>query len=209
MDIPSKSDLRKHLLEARRKMSAEEKASGSHLIVKSIASNPLFRAAGAVWLYAADAFEPDLRPLMNCPESRGKKFFFPRYRAEDDRYEMVRINDFDREMRRGRYGIFEPLPELPAADGAGEVSGTGKDNGKVPVFRLIPAVGCDPDGNRLGRGKGYYDRLLENCSGGVSIGVLYECQLAEAIPHEAHDRKLDGVVTEVRGLIFLKEKKVK
>lgn len=216
--IRSKNDLRKVLSRRRRELAGTEKSVRDRCIVEAIAASGAFRRADRVWLYAADGCEPDLSALMSRPESRGKRFFLPRYRPDDDAYEMVEVRDLAGETCRGRYGIPEPLPELPAAGkgeagkgeavkgGAGRTEERGADGF---VCRLIPAVGCDLAGHRLGRGKGYYDRLLAGESGGASIGVLYECQLAEAIPHEEHDRKLDGLATESRFVMFNQETEVK
>ena len=64
---------------------------------------------------------------------------------------------------------------------------------------LAPLVGCDRRGGRLGQGKGFYDRALAqlDAAGGVFVvGVACDCQVAPAVPTEAHDRRLDAVLTE-------------
>jgi 5-formyltetrahydrofolate cyclo-ligase len=66
----------------------------------------------------------------------------------------------------------------------------------------VPAVAYDSDGNRLGRGKGFYDRLLSRCRA-IKIGVAYDFQLVEEIAAEPHDVKVDMIVTEKR-MITLK-----
>ena len=62
---------------------------------------------------------------------------------------------------------------------------------------LVPGVGFDLNGNRLGRGKGFYDKLLPklNCT---KIGIAFECQLVENLPVEPHDAKVNLVITEKR-----------
>lgn len=61
---------------------------------------------------------------------------------------------------------------------------------------IIPLIGFDRHGNRLGYGAGYYDRFLEQCPGIVKIGVGYACQQVGAIPHDRYDIRLDYIVTE-------------
>jgi 5-formyltetrahydrofolate cyclo-ligase len=62
---------------------------------------------------------------------------------------------------------------------------------------LVPGVAFDLSGNRLGRGKGFYDQLLAKISG-VKCGVGYDFQLLEKIPAEPHDAKVDFVITPAR-----------
>jgi 5-formyltetrahydrofolate cyclo-ligase len=60
---------------------------------------------------------------------------------------------------------------------------------------VIPAVAYDQSGNRLGRGKGFYDRALQGARG-IKVGVCFNVSLCEELPHEAHDIKCDKIVTE-------------
>jgi 5-formyltetrahydrofolate cyclo-ligase len=62
---------------------------------------------------------------------------------------------------------------------------------------LIPALAVDRMGNRLGRGKGYFDRELSVLSGSKVYAVCFEDEVMESIPSEAHDQRVSGVVTEV------------
>ena len=60
-------------------------------------------------------------------------------------------------------------------------------------FIVVPGLAFDLQGNRLGRGKGYYDRLLQNLQHACKIGVGYEHQLVDCIPTEIHDIRLNGI----------------
>jgi len=63
---------------------------------------------------------------------------------------------------------------------------------------LIPALAIDQEGNRLGRGKGYFDRELQGLPEGIKVyAVCYESEFLEELPTEAHDRPVDGLITEV------------
>jgi 5-formyltetrahydrofolate cyclo-ligase len=62
---------------------------------------------------------------------------------------------------------------------------------------LVPGAAFDLNGSRLGRGQGFYDRLLEKVSG-VKCGVAYDFQLLEKIPTEPHDAKVDFILTPSR-----------
>lgn len=64
-----------------------------------------------------------------------------------------------------------------------------------PEWFLVPGVGFSHQGQRLGRGKGYYDRFLEN-QRGTKIGLAWSGQMKESIPVESHDSHMDFIVTE-------------
>jgi len=68
-----------------------------------------------------------------------------------------------------------------------------------PDFVLAPLLAFDGRGYRLGQGGGYYDRTLAQLQASadvVSIGIAYSCQQVDKVPHSAHDRRLDWIVTE-------------
>jgi 5-formyltetrahydrofolate cyclo-ligase len=65
----------------------------------------------------------------------------------------------------------------------------------VPRVLLIPGIGFSEQGGRLGRGKGFYDKYLENFKG-LKIGVTYEALIAPTVPMDVHDRYMDWIVTE-------------
>jgi 5-formyltetrahydrofolate cyclo-ligase len=68
---------------------------------------------------------------------------------------------------------------------------------------LVPGVAFDRQGNRLGYGKGFYDRVLCGAGGSsISVGVCFELQLVESLPVEDHDQCLDLLVTEEREYSF-------
>ncbi|GLU34197.1 5-formyltetrahydrofolate cyclo-ligase [Trinickia caryophylli] len=90
----------------------------------------------------------------------------------------------DTPMRMGHHRIPEPL-DTPAV---------------LPDLLLVPCVGFDDAGYRLGYGGGYYDRTLAAWPGPsqpITVGIAYEACRIEALAHEPHDRPLDGIVTEV------------
>ncbi|MFN7160109.1 MAG: 5-formyltetrahydrofolate cyclo-ligase [Candidatus Gracilibacteria bacterium] len=65
-----------------------------------------------------------------------------------------------------------------------------------PDLIILPAVSCAKDGSRLGRGGGYYDKLLARFPDAFTIALVYESQLSDCLPLEAHDKKVKMVVTE-------------
>ena len=85
---------------------------------------------------------------------------------------------------------------------------TGTDTVDVNNIELIivPAVAYDRIGNRLGRGKGFYDRLLASTKA-TKIGVAYEFQLVDEIPAESHDVPMDMIITPLATLRIVKQKR--
>ena len=165
-------------------MNIAERKLFSAQICSNIAACEIFRKSFCIAFYAADEFEADLWELFERFNGE-KKFFLPRYRKEDKQYEMVQIHDRLNDLQTGKYGLLEPIESLkPASE---------KDYGCM--LYLVPGVAFDDRCRRLGRGKGFYDRLL--CHAKFSMGIFYECQRFEGdIPSEPHDINLDIIVTE-------------
>ncbi len=63
---------------------------------------------------------------------------------------------------------------------------------------LIPGIAFDPNGNRIGFGKGYFDRFLKTADVPTKIGIAFECQMIDELPHEATDIPMDYIITEKR-----------
>ena len=180
----SKTDLRKIFTEKRRSLSNEERKVLSAQICRNVAETPVFKQSLCVAFYAADASEADLWELFDKFNGE-KKFFLPRYRAEEKIYEMVQIHNRTADLVSGKYGLEEPNPDLPSAT----------ENEYKCMLYLVPGVAFDSQCRRLGRGKGFYDRLLADAE--FSLGIFYECQrFAGDIPAEPHDISLDMIVTE-------------
>lgn len=164
-------------------MTPEERSSADAAIRDRLSQWSVFAEAPAVAAFVAFGAEPELSALAD-----GKAWFLPRWSPSEKRYEIVGIDDFGRDLAKGRYGIMEPRPELPALP-----EGEWRE-----LLFLVPALACDRFGVRLGRGGGYYDRMLEVSVRGA-VAVVYDRQFSgDALPSEAHDRKVDWVVTEKR-----------
>ena len=109
-----------------------------------------------------------------------KRIVLPVVKGDD--LELRYFNGKDR-LRAGMFGIGEPSEEEPADENDIELA-------------IIPGVAFDREGNRLGRGKGYYDRTLERLEKACRIGVCFSFQILDSIPTEECDRRMDEVWTE-------------
>lgn len=177
--------LRKDLRNQCKALTSQEVAKASERINSLLMNEELWQHSRLIAAYWSDGSEPDLSQFCQWAIANGKQVFLPRFKAEIDGYELVEVINFANDLRSGRYGIMEPFAELDAVD----------DVKLLEMSWLVPGVGYDSRGNRLGRGKGYYDRLLKGRTGRV-IGALFGFQKVDDLPVEEHDQRLDMVVNE-------------
>lgn len=139
---------------------------------------------GPLSLYSPRRDEPDLLDLLR--HHPAADFLFPRVVGE-----VIVLHQIEdpADLSPGTFGILEPPAGAPVVEPE-----------QVSVF-LCPGVAFDPGGRRLGRGGGYYDRLLARRSAdSLVIGVCCERQLVAEVPAEDHDARMDLIVTERRTL---------
>ncbi len=139
-----------------------------------------------VLLYAGMADEPDLIPLIDAGHwSRERCFCFPRVRP-GRQLTLHEVAD-PASFVRGPFGIREPDPARCREIAPSEID-----------VALIPGLGFDPDtGVRLGRGGGYYDRLLGRRDfRAPRLGVCFAVQIRRGLPDEPHDQAVHQIVTE-------------
>jgi 5-formyltetrahydrofolate cyclo-ligase len=147
----------------------------------------VWREAVSVLVYAPLSDELDLTPLVAEGLSGGKRIAFPGFEEQLGRYGAWFIVDPARDLVRAKFGIAEPA----------------LDRRQHPAERvdliLVPGRAFATDGRRLGRGRGFYDRLLAVVSG-QHCGVAFDFQLLEAVPAEPHDVRMDYLLTPTRWL---------
>ena len=185
--VSRKEALRRQLRAILRSMSEAERAAGSRLICERLVSDPLWSDARAVLLFVPTRLEPDVTPLLDRAVREGKQLALPRHRAADDSYEACWVERPERDLMPGLYGIPEP------GKNCAPVAGNSLD------LVLVPGIGFSADGGRLGRGKGYFDRLLAAIPG-VTCGVAFDCQVTSEVPVESHDVVLNCILTPTRWL---------
>lgn len=115
-----------------------------------------------------------------------KRLFYPKL-GSGEKAALVQVNS-PSELRPGRYGILEPV---------GTKVLTGEDGNHLVVF--IPGLAFDLRGNRLGRGKGWYDRALGLVGERATLVALaFELQIVEQVPTDDWDRRVHHIITERR-----------
>ena len=181
----AKEQLRKRLLEARRRMSFEDVYRASSRIQKRFVESPYFSRARRVALYSSFANEPLTDEIFIRAAKLGKEVFYPRVIKGMKHLEFHRVISMD-ELAPGSYEILEPAQKDTAQDPAS--------------FDLIavPGVAFDRNGARIGYGKGYYDRALTEARCPI-VALAYEFQvIGGMIPAEGHDVNVTAIFTEKR-----------
>lgn len=189
----TKQQLRDACRYARAKLSAEEKKERDREICERIAQTPEFRRAKKVFLYAPMPGEIDLIPLAKRCRREKKTIAFPVSDPASNRMTFRALRQGDK-LTPGAYGIPEPPQEAPVC---------------VPDRRtlcILPGLCFDRTGNRLGQGKGYFDRFLVSFSG-ISVGAVWDELLFDEIPTEEHDLPVQLIVTERETVRLETEKK--
>ncbi len=183
-----KVPLRKHLRAQRRSLSAADHRYRSRLAAKAVAGMPMFRTGKRIALYLPFDRETDTAPLIAAARRRGVRLFVPV--IVDRRHSRIRFYPLDGKTRRGVFGIAVPSSRgLPTAS-------------RWLNLIVIPLVGVDTSGRRLGMGGGFYDRALEfrrlrqNWPGPRLVGLAFDCQRTESSFAEPWDVSLDSLATE-------------
>lgn len=154
---------------ARRK-TLDQQALGSAM-AQALLALPAWQQANAVLCFAALPDEPDTTPILRAALAQGKQLFLPRV-APERALHWVPVTDLAA-LQRSSYGILEPTGEPAPLPEQG-------------VLGLIPCLAASPQGVRLGRGGGYYDRFLPQFRGNLML-LCPTALLAEDLPCEAWD----------------------
>ena len=177
----SKEQIRREIADTRKALEAPWLEAASARVAENLQSLDAFRTAKTIALYMAIGGEVDPGSLFPVCWKRGMRTCIPVFNAQTQLYEMTEITA-ETPCRTGRYGIREPIDPSPVA--LSEID-----------LVAVPGVAFDPNGNRLGRGGGYYDRLLEGFRGHV-VGLAFDFQLLPSIPADAHDQPVGCIATE-------------
>jgi 5-formyltetrahydrofolate cyclo-ligase len=186
-DARSKVELRRDLRLALAKHSEDERQKASRQAAERLRLQAIWKEARAILFYAPIAGELDLSPLMEAALELQKTVLLPRFVAGSGTYEAVRVSHFQNDCSPGKFGIAEPGLHCPAFPL------------KCLDLALVPGLGFDEAGHRLGRGRGFYDRLLAEIAA-AKCGVAFDQQIVGEIPAEEHDIHMNFILTPTRWL---------
>jgi len=187
----SRQQIRKQIRLKRQQLSAADQQHASQAIADNLANSQLFRNSQRIAGFLSNDSEPDLSPLMQLAWRQKKQWHLPIIGLPNVNHLWFAPYKETDPLVSNRFGIGEP--DTPLHE-------TTRSYGLDLV--LMPLVAFDTEGNRLGMGKGYYDRTLKflrlrkHWRKPRLVGIAYELQKFEQLPFQTWDIPLDAVVTE-------------
>ncbi len=180
-----KDEIRREYAAKRDALSMDVRAQRSAKICNTAMNLISFRHAEIVLLYAPIKSEIDVIPLALAALEKGKAVAFPRCNKEDRTMKFHFVTSLD-ELEVGAYNIMEPKEDAPVYDPLTDT--------RVAIC-YVPGLTFDVYGYRLGYGKGYYDKFM-NQFGGCTIGLTYSDLIVKELPKGRYDRHCDILLTE-------------
>ncbi len=172
-----KREIRRKIKNLRTMLSDLERATAADEVFEQLERTAAFMLADHILMYHSLPDELSTRRFLDKWQGR-KQFYLPRVNGVH-----LDILPYDKtRLELGSFQIEEP-------------SGDDLADPETMELIVVPAVAYDRRGNRLGRGKGFYDRLLRETRA-TKIGVGYEFQLLDELPVEPHDVPMDYVITQ-------------
>lgn len=183
-----KAQLRQDLRNGLLKMSSETRRHKSLRACLNLVSSSLFQDASTVMMYLSLPYEVDTSEAIEQAWSLGKTVVVPRIFWQEKIMVAVKIESFQEEFSVSMSGLRNPVSET-----------------SVPVEEIalvvVPGLGFDSSGNRLGHGGGYYDRFLASpLLKAKRCGFAFEQQIVAHIPHNDKDQAMDFWVTDKQAI---------
>ncbi len=180
-----KKILRRILAECRAELPARSAARLSDLVQHNLIEASCYAASKCVILYAAKDHEVSTEIIFAHAIAHGQRVFYPRVVAKSPDLSLVRVERLA-QLQPGTFGILEPT-------GAEITRYADLERALI----CVPGVAFGPAGQRLGRGGGYYDRLITALgSETVTVGLAYSFQVLDRLPESPLDRRLGLIITE-------------
>ncbi len=176
----TKGRLRNTILFRLKNQKEEDRRRKSKLIAKKLFNSDVFKKAKKLMFYISSNAEVNTKKMIRDAQKLGKTVAVPTCQ----RNRKIRPCFFEAgaRLKKGPYGIYEPMRKNFI-------------NPKELDLVVVPGVAFDRKGNRLGRGKGYYDRFLKRLTKhSFSVGLAFDFQVLPSLPTAAHDRKVNKVI---------------
>jgi len=183
-----KEKIRKEILKKRISLSTEDRINKSIEIFKKLESINIYNYSEIIMFYVATMSEVQTENMIKESLIKGKKIVIPIMESDTGNLVPSLLLDYDNELEKNSQGILESKKAFRRLFSAE----------KLEVI-IIPGIAFDASGNRLGRGKGYYDRFLTRINPSVlKIALAYEIQMVDHIPHDKNDIPVNMIITEQR-----------
>lgn len=183
----TKAALRREILAARDAMPLPARQAASRRIAEQIIALPSFTAARRVLLFYPFGSEWDASLVITEAFRQNKTVALPRVASSTKTMTLHHVENIARDTAPGVFGILEPLPDRPHLAP------------EILDWLLVPGLAFTPQCDRLGYGAGYFDILLAQIASDVPrIAGAFDLQLVAELPVEAHDQRVDAVISELR-----------
>ena len=184
-----KAALREKMKQLRDAIPAEERARQSKVITEMILGTQLYQDAVWIMTYVSFGSEVDTRELIRRAIRDNKRVYAPH--IDGDRIGFYEVENLGK-LTENSFGI--PEPPKSAIGAFPYDLHLSLDRGEQCVF-FVPGLAFDEKLNRLGYGRGYYDRYLSQFRKKMAIGLAFSEQVVDAVPNGPMDTALDLVVT--------------
>ncbi|WP_278400746.1 5-formyltetrahydrofolate cyclo-ligase [Stutzerimonas kunmingensis] len=187
----SRPALRRKLRHARRQLTPAQQRLAARRLYRQLAQHPRFRRARHIALYLPNDGEIDPRLLLQAAQRRGKATYLPVLNPWPRTRMVFQRIEPSEQLRRNRFGILEPVIRAARQRRVWALD-----------LLLMPLVGFDGKGGRLGMGGGFYDRSLayramrKKSHKPTLLGLAHECQRVDQLPLESWDVALQATVTD-------------
>lgn len=176
-----KKEIRKTILAKRKALSTEVLETNSKVISEKVMAHPKYQAADTVFAYIDAKGEVQTKALIEDAWNKGKTVVVPK--VHGDIMKFYKIASYD-DLEAGDFGIQEPKAECD------EVTVSEKS------IVIMPGVAFDRKGNRIGYGKGYYDKYFSQYPEVYKIAIAFSMQTVDEIPADEFDIKANCVITD-------------
>jgi 5-formyltetrahydrofolate cyclo-ligase len=190
-----KKNLRKLILQKRRKLSQTIVHRQSDLVFEQLISLPVYKKAQCIMLYAALPDEVQTDQMMRYALQDGKQICIPYIHDKNGLMDAVFVFDVD-QLSKGDFDILTINSCNMQFANPSDID-----------LMIIPGVAFDTAGYRLGMGAAFYDRFIMRAKQAFCLGIAFDCQLVSKVPIEEHDCSMDAILT-ASGLINSKEGKM-
>ena len=175
----AKQRLRTQIRSLKRERTPQDLAVQSQYTAFRLLSHPRVLGSKVIMAYHSLSDEVDTRILLDRLLSMGKTVLLPQVTGASTM--VLRHYEGPESLKEGAFGIMEPVGELFS------------DYSSINLA-IVPGMAFDLNGHRLGRGKGYYDRLLPQLTNAYKIGICFDFQMRESVPYDERDVVMDEVI---------------
>ena len=191
-----KKVIRANVLRARDAMPPDQRVRESIKMCETIIASTPYQRATCVLAYASFGSEWDTSLLLQRVLTDNKYLLMPRVDKDAQQLQLHRVNHLD-ELVAGTWDILEPHAQAEIVM-----------PNKIDLI-IVPGVAFDSAGFRIGYGKGFYDKLLVAVNpASTRLSAAFDCQIIDAVPNEAHDQRVDIIITPTQKILISHDRKI-